>query len=111
MKKYDHNHLEKFIIQENEILQKCVGLLNRRIPLSDWPHEVRVAFLLAIRLKGEGREAYKAFSTARHLRIGRQSPDYDVPENPSPVQRRCSERIRADLPGLVKLGSGSYLQM
>ncbi len=109
MKKYGKDHLENLIVQENEILRECIDLLSRRIPLSDWPCEVRVAFLLAIRT-GEGREAYKAFSVARHLRINRQFPGYDVPENPSSVQRRCSERIRADLPGLVKLRAGSYLQ-
>ncbi len=114
MKKYDKDHLENLIVQENKILQECIDLLNHRIPLSDWPYEVRVAFLLAIQAgvrTGEGREEYKAFSVARHLRIDRQFPGYEVPENPSSVQRRCSERIRADLPGLVKLGSGSYLHV
>lgn len=109
MKKHSRNDLENFIAHENEILEECVGLLNRRIPLSDWPYDVRVAFLLALQAEGEGGEAYKAFSTARHLRIDRQSLGYHVPKNSTAVQRRCSERIRADLSGLVKLGSGSYL--
>ncbi|MDM8552982.1 hypothetical protein QUF72_23080 [Desulfobacterales bacterium HSG2] len=109
MKKYSRNDLENFIAHENEILEECVGLLNRRIPLSDWPDDVRVAFLLALQAEGEGREAYKAFSTARHLHIDRQSMGYNVLKNPTSAQRRCSERIRADLSGLVRLGAGSYL--
>ncbi|RLC10697.1 MAG: hypothetical protein DRI57_20005 [Deltaproteobacteria bacterium] len=108
MNKYDRNHLENLIVQENEILYECVAMLNRKIPLHDWPCEVRAAFLLALRADGEDREAYKAFIMARHLRIGRQFPDYDVPA-PTSLQRRCSERIRADMSGLVRLGAGSHL--
>ncbi len=106
---YDRHQLEQLIVQEQTILQECVDLLKRRIPLSEWPRDVRVAFLLAIQ-SGEGKEACKAFSTARHLRIYRHFPDDDILENPTSVQRRCSERIRADLSRLVKLGAGSYLQ-
>ena len=109
MNKYDRNHLENLIVQENEILYECVAMLNRKIPLHDWPCEVRAAFLLALGTDGEGREAHKAFIMARHLRIDRQFSDYDVPEKPTSLQRRCSERIRADLSGLVRLGAGSHL--
>ncbi len=109
MNKYDHHHLENLIVHENEILQECVGMLNRKIPLPDWPYDVRVAFLLSLQADGEGREAHKAFTTARHLCIDRKSLDYDVPENPTSLQRRGSERIRADLSGLVRLGAGSHL--
>lgn len=108
-KRYDRNLLEKFIAGENRILQECADLLKRRIPLCDWPDEVRIAFLLALRTE-EGREAYKAFCMARHLRINREFPGHSVPENPTSAQRRCSERIRSDLAGLVRLGSGRYLQ-
>jgi predicted NACHT family NTPase len=109
IRQYDRHQLEQFISQEHTILQECVDLLDRRIPLSDWSKDVRVAFLLAIQ-SGEGKEAYKAFSTSRHLRINRQFFDYEAPDNPTAFQRRCSERIRADLSRLVRLGAGSYLQ-
>ena len=78
------------------------------VPLSEWPSGVKTAFLLAL-LTGEGREASKAFTLARHLRIQRESLDMDIPKNPPPLQRRCSERIRADLPKLVTLGAGTFL--
>jgi hypothetical protein len=110
MKSYDRNDLETFIIHENKILEDCIDLINQRIPLADWPRDQRVAFLLAIQ-SGEGREGYKAFSLARHLRIGRRFDGYDVPINPSPLQRRRAERIRADLAGLIRLGAGGYLQI
>ena len=86
-------------------------LLNRKIALADWPEDVRTAFLLAIRAGGEGREAAKAFSTARHLRMNRRFSDDDIPSSPTPLQRRCAERLRADLSKLVKLGAGSYLHI
>ena len=107
--KYNRHQIEEFIVQEQTILQECVDLLNRRTPLADWPHEVRVAFLAAI-WSEDGKEAYKAFSTARHLRLNKQFFDYAIPENLTPLQCRCAERIRANLTKLVRLGAGSYLQ-
>ena len=101
--------VEENLIRERRILQQCVYLLKDKIPLSEWPYDVKVAFLLAIRTEGEGREAYKAFSASRHLRLRKRLPDDDIPKHPSPLQYRCSERIRADLSRLVKLGAGSYL--
>ncbi len=109
MSKYNRQQLEQFIVHEQRILQECVDVLNHKTPLSEWPHDVRVAFLLAIR-EGEGKEAYKAFKIARHLRITRQFHADDVPQHPTPFQRRCSERIRADLAKLIQLGAGRYLQ-
>jgi hypothetical protein len=106
---YDRQQLENFLVQEQVILRECVRLLKRQVPLEDWPADVRTAFLLAIEA-GEGREAAKAFRTARHLRLARRLADWDVPERPTSLQRRCAERLRADLAKLVKLGAGRYLQ-
>ena len=106
---YSSHQLQQFIAQENTILQECVNLLSQKTPLSEWSRDVLTAFLLAIQ-PGEGRESYKAFIIARHLRIDTGLSDTDIPQNPTPFQRRCSERIRADLSRLVKLGAGSYLQ-
>ncbi len=109
MKTHEREDLESFIAHENKILEECVDLINRRIPLSEWPRETRIAFLLALQPRQDG-ETRKAFSMARHLRIDGRFDHYDVPETPSALQRRCSERIRADLPGLIRLGAGRYLQ-
>ena len=110
IKKYDRYQLEAFMVREQAILRACIDLLNRKIPLSEWPRDVRVAFLLAIQ-PGEGKEGYKAFSAARHLRIHRRFSNDEIPESPTVLQHRCAERLRADLSGLVKLGAGRYLQM
>jgi len=106
--KYSRQELKQFITQENTILQECVSLLSRKAPLAEWSNDVRIAFLLAIQA-GEGKEGYKAFTIARHLRIDREFSDADIPPRPTSFQCRCSERIRADLSHLVKLGAGSYL--
>lgn len=109
MKTHKRRDLERFIVQENRILEECVDLINRRVPLSEWPPETRIAFLLALQPRQEG-ETRKAFSMARHLRIDGHFDGLDVPEAPSDLQCRCAERIRADLPGLIRLGAGRYLQ-
>ena len=106
--KYSRHQLEQFIVQENIVLRECVDLLERRIPLSDWSHDVRIAFLLAIQ-PGEGQEAYKAFNLVRHLRVNGLLYDEAIPHPPTSLQRRCAERIRADLSRLVRLGAGRYL--
>lgn len=66
------------------ILQECIDLLNCRIPFADWLHDARVAFLLAIQ-SGEGREARKAYLTARYLRINGRLTDDDVLQTPTPL--------------------------
>ncbi len=105
----DITSVENRIIQEELLLKDCANLLERRVPLADWPREVRAAFLLALHVKGEGREAYKAHRTARHLRLDRESLPGPPDESPTALRRRCAERIRDDLPSLARLGAGSYL--
>lgn len=83
---YKRRQVEQNLLRERKVLQECVYLLKHKIPISEWPCDVRVAFLLAIRQEGGGKEAYKAFSTSRHLRIRRPLSDADIPENPSPFQ-------------------------
>lgn len=110
MKTHKREDLERFIAQENRILEECVDLINRKIPLLEWPRETRIAFLLALQPQRAG-ETRKAFYMARHLRIGGRFDQWDVPETESALQRRCSERIRADLPGLVRLGAARYMKI
>ncbi len=106
---YNQQQLEKRIIHEESVLADVVNLLKQRTPLADWPRDVREAFLLAFHVREEGREAYKAYRTARHLRLDRKSIPKISEENPASLQRRCAERIRDDLPSLTRLGAGSYL--
>ena len=102
------NDIEHLIEIERATLRKCVNLLQNRIPLADWPDDVRTAFLLAVRIKDEKGESYKAFRTARHLRLKIGNLP-DSTKEPTPEARRCAERIRADLVKLVKLGAAEYL--
>ncbi len=103
-------HIEHQIVREESLLRECADLLKRCTPLTEWPRDVISAFLLALHVEGEGRESYKAHRTARHLRLNRKSIPPCPEKNPTPLQRRCAERIRADLPSLTRLGAGSYLE-
>ncbi len=109
MKKQDAKDLEDLILIESKMLNDCVNLLNNKILLNEWPSEVRHAFLMALQMKREGKEAYKAFRTARHLGIDRHSlMDFGGGKSVS-LQPRCAERIRSNLSSLVKFGAGRYI--
>ncbi len=104
------NEIEHLIEIERATLRKCVNLLQDRTPLVDWPDDVRNALLLAVRIKDEKGESYKAFRTVRHLRL--EIGNLPVLDKEfTLVERRCAERIRADLIKLVKLGAAEYLDL
>lgn len=109
MKHQDRSRIEALIGQEDAVLRECADLIKRRVPLKQWPRDTMVSFLLAIQLKGETREAYKAYRTARHLHLDRTRLPLP-PDNVDAIHRRCAERIRSDLPRLVRLGQGKFLQ-
>ncbi len=103
--------VEKDIATEERMLAAVVELLNRKVELSRWPGDVREVFLLALwkrKCRKGDAEAWKAFRTARHLHIDRKRLPPE-PAAPDPLQIRCAERVRADLPRLVKLRGGGYL--
>ncbi len=103
--------VEKDIATEERVLAAVVELLNRKVELSRWPGDVREVFLLALwkrKCRKGDVEAWKAFRTARHLHIDRRRLPPE-PAAPGPLQIRCAERVRADLPRLVKLRGGGYL--
>jgi len=104
------NCIEYLIENENLILHQCAELINQKIQLANWPHDIKYSFFLALQEKGKSSEAYKAHRTIRHLRLNRQLLTYFTPQDPSTLQRRCAERIRADLTRMVKFGAGSYLK-
>ena len=103
-------NIEYFIDHENKILHQCAELINQRIQLANWPHDIKYSFFLAIQEKGKSSESYKAYRTIRHLKIDRQLLTFSNIQNPTAFHFRCAERIRADLPRMVKLGAGSYLR-
>ncbi len=100
--------IENFLDYEETVLMQCVDLIKQYVPLRHWPSDVKTAFLLAVQLKGEHREAYKAYITCRHLRIDTTSLLHP-PDNIDIDIHRCAERIRADLAHMVGLGAGKYL--
>jgi hypothetical protein len=104
-------HVENLIDQENIILHQCAELINQKIQLANWPHDIKYAFLIALQENGKSTESYKAYRTIRHLRLDRQLLLYPNIQHPTPFHFRCAERIRADLTRMVKLGSGSYLKL
>lgn len=109
--KRKRDQIEASISIEETMLEAVVDLLNRKAAFSDWPEDVHDVFLLALLIKESrkgDREAWKAFRTARHLRLERDRLPGE-PVDASSLKRRCAERVRADLPHLVQLGAGSYL--
>jgi hypothetical protein len=103
--------VEKELALEERMLTAVADLLNRKVELARWPEDVRNVFLLALwkkKCRKGDREAWKAFRTARHLYVDRKRLPPE-PADPTPLQRRLAERVRADLPRLVKLRAGGYL--
>jgi len=104
-------HVEYLIDHENKILHQCAKLINQKIQLANWPHDIKYSFFLALQEKGKSSESYKAYRTIRHLRLDRELLAYPNLQNPTRLHFRCAERIRADLTRMVKLGAGSYLRI
>ena len=90
---------------ETLILEECLELLRRKVPLEAWPAEVRNAFLAALDAKsGSPPERQKARDLRRHLFSDRR-----LPIAPEIDGSSAAERVRADLIGLVPLGAGLHL--
>ena len=91
--------VEKDIYLEEKMLANVVELLHRKVELAKWPKEERDVFLLALwkkKCRKGDIEAWKAFRTARHLHIDRKSLPME-PSDPTSLQLRCAERIRATI--------------
>lgn len=93
------------IVHETDILVRAVNLLNARTPLDKWPVEVRQSFLGALAPSVGLAESRKALVLKRHLFRGGPA----VTGDERLARTAAAERLRADLPGLVPLGAGCYL--
>jgi hypothetical protein len=90
---------------ETLILEECLELLRRKVPLEAWPAEVRNAFLAALDAEsGSPPERQKARDLRRHL-----FRDRPLPMEPIIDRTTAAERVRADLIALVPLGAGLHL--
>lgn len=92
---------------DTAILLGIVQHTENKIELFDWPEDLCAA--LALALDGttvSTAEAEKASLLKRHLFGDLLSPFVGGRAN---VPQRWTERIRADLPGIVDFGSGFHL--
>ena len=87
-------------------LALCVEMIRDRHPIADWPEDARMALLSACFGAPDGDiERRKAAALRWHLfRRSAFEAFRDVP-----ADGHAAERLRADLPGLVGLGSGRFL--
>jgi len=100
--------LERAVAEEEQVLARCVELLERQVPLDEWEREAADAFKLALAPQAcSDLERQKAWYLARHLRV--EQADMVPPAASSERVQRYAERVRADLLRLVPLAAGEYL--
>ena len=103
--------VERVIADEERILAEALSLLQARVPWDRWPAPTAGALALAlVEPAGSETSAWQARVLRRHL-FGPpvwRSP-VPVPDDPAPIEIRRSERLRFDLPRLVRLRAASYL--
>lgn len=101
--------VEEHLNDQAEMLSCIRSLIEDKVPFSEWSASERAAFVVALQ-PPEGTshfEAMKARNLARHL--FRQDIEEPLPLDPGFERLDLSDRIRADLSGLVRLGAGRYL--
>ncbi|MGO9180993.1 MAG: hypothetical protein ACLQBX_17960 [Candidatus Limnocylindrales bacterium] len=103
--------VEQAIEDEERTLTQAAGLLRSRAPWDHWPLSVRRALELAL---DEPPTSETSAQQARVLRRHLFGPDtwsspFSAPDQPTWIEIRRSERLRADLPRLVSLRAGAYL--
>jgi hypothetical protein len=103
----ERERVEDSILAAGDSLDACVKLISRRLSLASWPECHRENLLAACfsAPSDDAIEFRKAANLRWHLFRG---ADQIIPAN-LPPNGPSSERIRADLVGLVKLGAGRYL--
>lgn len=101
-------------LRHHALLNDVVAHIARRHPLERWSVELRRVFLLALVEEGlAAPETWKVTALRRHL-FGTTAPpplerwDFD-PRTATDDERAAAERLRADLPGHVKLRSALSL--
>ena len=100
--------VEKRLGLQAAILSSTKHLIEGRIPLDQWPMDELASFYQALHpTRGNEFEFRKARNLARHLFRGHDTPSF--PEGVSDLQADLAERLRADLPGLLRLGAGIYM--
>ena len=103
--------VEQAIADEERTLAEAAALLRARVPWDRWPAQPGRALALAlVEPPSSETSAFQARVLRRHLfgpAIWR-SP-FPSPADPAPIEIRRAERLRSDLPRLVRLRAGRYL--
>ena len=102
--------VEQHLDEQAEMLSAIRNLIEDRVAFTEWSAWEQAALITALR-PPEGAsefEAMKARNLARHL--FRDDIDQTVTFDPECVRPDLADRVRADLSGLVRLGSGRYLK-
>jgi len=108
------SEVEAEIDADGAALSAIVRLLKSRQPLDLWPDDLLAILSAALAEAGNAAEMRKAISLRRHLFRGANIPPNvaDISHHPdTPGLARRSERVRADLAGVVDYGCGARLGM
>jgi hypothetical protein len=98
---------EERIALQAQCLRAVVSLIQNEVPLASWPRQELSVLAGALRSDGlNDFEDRKARNLERHLFRG-ESPAIHAERLPE--MGDLEERVRADLPSLVRLGSGRRL--
>lgn len=102
--------VEEHLDEQAEMLSCIRILIEDKIPFAQWAASERSAFTAALQPPEEVSqfEAMKARNLARHL--FRQDIENRLPLAEEFDRFDLSDRIRADLAGLVRLGAGRHLK-
>jgi len=104
--------VERAILEEEIALSAVVRLLEQGGRVEAWPEALRRALALALDASGAtSSEVWRIVALRRHL-FGHEAstPMGLVPAgNPTDVDRRHAERLRADLPARVAYRTGMHL--
>jgi hypothetical protein len=104
--------VEQALLDEETVLERVAGLLESGAGLASWPEDLRTALALALTDATMSRtEGWKAVTLRRHLfgPADRIPDGLTVQREPSSRDRRRAERLRADVPAVVRYRAGVRL--
>lgn len=104
--------IEQALVEDEAVLEQVACLLEAGSELFSWPEDLRAALALALIDAAMSRtESWKAVVLRRHLfGPADRIPDHlTMPREPSALDRRRAERLRAGVPARVRYRAGMYL--
>jgi len=106
--------VERGILEEEAMLEHLAHLLESGTDLLGWPDDLRTALALALALDDGSMsrtESWKAVTLRRHLfgPAGVVPAQIAAPREPSALDRKRAERVRAGLAACVRYRVATYL--